>query len=283
MISFKKSDTLSKYIQQLEQKGLSIGFVPTMGALHLGHISLIEESKKACDVTVCSIFVNPTQFNDPKDFAKYPVSVGNDILLLENAKCDILFLPDLNEIYPHGTNPSAHYSLGEIEFELEGKYRPNHFQGVCQVVDRLLKIVMPHKLFIGKKDYQQCIIIKKLIELLHLKVEVITVDTYRENSGLALSSRNLRLNDEQKLAAAAISEVLHYIRQNIATTPFKNLKQYAIEYLQKRGFSKVDYVSIANAATLQQVNNIESSGKLIVLIAAFIGDVRLIDNMAIDV
>lgn len=281
MISFKKSNTLSKHIQQLKQRGLSIGFVPTMGALHLGHISLIEESNKTCDITICSIFVNPTQFNDPSDFAKYPVTIGNDILLLENAKCDVLFFPHLTEVYPGGIAATAHYPIGEIEFILEGKFRPHHFQGVCQVVDRLLNIVMPHKLFIGQKDYQQCKVIKKLIDLLQLDIDVVTVNTYRENSGLALSSRNLRLNDEQIKSAATISEAMMFVKRNIMTSPFRTLEEDATKFLLESGFNKVDYVLIADPTTLRPADNIGSNSKLIVLVAAFIADIRLIDNIEI--
>ncbi|MDQ6812969.1 MAG: pantoate--beta-alanine ligase, partial [Bacteroidota bacterium] len=173
MIVFKEAQSLAKHLRQLRQNGHSIGFAPTMGALHQGHISLIQQSKDTCDITVSSIFINPTQFNDPKDFEKYPVTIGNDILLLEKAACDILFLPSVSEIYPKGTAAGKAYDLGEVEFILEGKFRPGHFQGVCQVVHRLLDIVQPAKLFMGQKDYQQCLVVQRLVQLLHLPVEII--------------------------------------------------------------------------------------------------------------
>ncbi|MCW3106609.1 MAG: pantoate--beta-alanine ligase [Segetibacter sp.] len=282
MILFKEAATLAKYIKQLKQEGQVIGFAPTMGALHSGHISLIEKSKSICDKTVSSIFVNPTQFNDSKDFEKYPVTIGNDILLLENAGCDILFLPSVTEIYPNGTSIRNRYDLGETEFLLEGKFRPGHFQGVCQVVHRLLDIVQPHNLFMGQKDYQQCIVVKRLVQLMNLPVKVITAGTYREPTGLAMSSRNLRLNDRQKQEAAGISKMLDYIKENYPTAPFSALENHAVDYLLKSGFSKVDYVSIADAETLQEAVTITKGRKLVALIAAFIGDVRLIDNIVLQ-
>lgn len=281
MIVFKEAATATKYLEQLRHDGRRIGFAPTMGALHAGHISLIERSKQSCDITVCSIFVNPTQFNDPKDFEKYPVTLSNDILLLENASCDILFLPSVHEIYPNGTEAAHHYDLGQIEYLLEGKYRPGHFQGVCQVVHRLLSIVQPDELFMGQKDYQQCLVIKRLVQLLELPVEVITSTTFREASGLAMSSRNLRLNEPEKHEAAAIAAMLQYIKENYKKAPFSRLREYATAQLLASGFTAVDYVSIANADTLQDEDTLKPGQKLVALIAAFIGEVRLIDNMVL--
>jgi pantoate--beta-alanine ligase len=282
MILFKEAAVLSNYLNKLRDEGYSIGFAPTMGALHLGHISLIEKSKKLCDVTVSSIFVNPTQFNDLKDFNKYPVTTGNDILLLESVGCDVLFLPTVTEIYPAGIWGATHYDLGAIEFLLEGEFRPGHFQGVCQVVHRLLDIVKPDKLFVGQKDYQQCIVIKRLVEILNVPIEVITVRTYREPTGLAMSSRNLRLNENEKLQAAEISKMLLYIKEHYTNCTFSELENYAANHLLKSGFKKVDYVSIADKKTLQPIRVIDGKTEPVALIAAFIGDVRLIDNMVLD-
>jgi len=279
MILFKEIVTLAKHLTQLKQQGLSVGFVPTMGALHGGHISLIEKSKNTCDITVSSIFVNPTQFNNVKDFEKYPITVSNDILLLEKSDCDVLFMPRVNEVYPDGFSPKYQYDLGEIEFVLEGKYRPGHFQGVCQVVHRLLNIVQPDKLFMGQKDYQQCLIVKRLVESLHLNVQVVTAGTYREASGLAMSSRNLRLNEQEKEIASGISKMLRYIKERFTTTPFSVLEDYATNLLLTSGFTKVDYVSIADADTLQPASIVKGKNNLVTLIAAYINDVRLIDNM----
>lgn len=282
MILFKQASALANYLQQRRREGRVIGFAPTMGALHAGHISLIDKSKQTCDITVASIFVNPTQFNDPKDFEKYPVTIANDILLLENAGCDILFLPAVTEIYPNGTKIVHHYNLGEIELLLEGKFRPGHFQGVCQVVHRLLNIVQPHNLFMGQKDYQQCMVIKRLVQLTGLPVSVITGDTYREASGLAMSSRNLRLNELQKQNAAGIAKMLQHIKANYTTTSFSQLEKYANDYLLAEGFNKVDYVSIADAETLHKEKGLTNAHKLVALIAAYTGEVRLIDNLVLQ-
>jgi pantoate--beta-alanine ligase len=281
MIQFKEVATFAKYLHILRAQGKSIGFAPTMGALHKGHIALIEKSKSICDITISSIFVNPTQFNDASDFEKYPVTIGGDILLLENAGCDIVFLPSLSEIYPNGFKDHVHYDIGEIEFVLEGKFRPGHFQGVCQVVHRLLDIVQPDKLFMGQKDFQQCIVVKRLVQLINSPAEVVTVATHREASGLAMSSRNLRLSEQQKIQAAGISKMLQYIKANLTATSFAALELYATNYLLVSGFDKVDYVSIADADTLRKETNLIEGRKLVALIAAFIGEVRLIDNIVV--
>lgn len=279
MILYKESAALKKRIAEIKKSGKTIGFVPTMGALHAGHVSLIKKSKSICDITICSIFVNPTQFNDVNDFEKYPVTTGNDILLLEKNGCDILFLPAVSEIYPEGTHGKVHYDLGEIECLLEGKYRPEHYQGVCQVVHKLLIIATPDYLFLGQKDYQQCLVIKHLVQLLNLPVNVMMVCTFREPSGLAASSRNVRLSEDQKQKATSVSKMLLYIKNNYTIRPVLYLENFAADYLLHNGFSAVDYVSIADADTLQPADNITESDRLVALIAAFIGDVRLIDNV----
>jgi pantoate--beta-alanine ligase len=276
MIIFKKVGILKDFLAKQKAANKTIGFVPTMGALHAGHLSLLNQSKSKTDVTVCSIFVNPTQFNDAKDFEKYPVTISQDVLALEKDGCDVLFLPSVSEIYPDGTNTTFKYDLGELENVLEGKYRPGHFQGVAQVVHRLLNIVEPDYLFLGQKDYQQVMVIKQLIRLNNLKVEVITANTFRESSGLAMSSRNLRLSEDEKQKAREISTMLNYIKENYKRVEADQLEQYATKYLLANGFTKVDYVAIADAETLKPANG--TSKGVVALIAAFINDIRLIDN-----
>lgn len=285
MIICKTIAALQSTLQPYRLQNNRIGFVPTMGALHNGHISLIEQSNQTADITVCSIFINPTQFNDSKDFEKYPVTIENDIFLLEKAKCQILFLPSVQEMYPHGTSISKHYNLGFVETNLEGKFRANHFQGVCMIVERLLRIVEPHYLFLGQKDYQQCMVIKKLIELMNWenKTELIIGKTLREASGLAMSSRNMRLSEEEKQKATVINQSLLFLKNNIANYRFENLIQKVTENLQNAGFTKIDYVAICNAENLQEVFSIEDNKKLVALIAAFAPNgVRLIDNMLLN-
>ena len=278
MIIFKNSDDLKKYLAHFQSLDSQIGFVPTMGALHKGHISLLEISKKKCAITVCSIFVNPTQFNDVKDYENYPITIGNDILQLEKAGCDVLFLPQSTEIYPNGINHLRSYDLGFLETILDGKYRPNHFQGVCQVVDILVNFVNPDVLFIGQKDYQQCMVIKRLLDIVKSKVKVIIGSTCREQSGLAMSSRNQRLSEPQKEQATAIYKMLLYIKEHINSISPNELSDFATSFLLSNGFNCVDYVCIANAATLEQTPIVNSKPQ-VALIAAKIGDVRLIDNM----
>ena len=281
MIVFKNATALTQYIKSLKPDK-TIGFVPTMGALHQGHLSLIEASKDQCDVTVCSIFVNPTQFNDPKDYEKYPVTIEQDILLLTQQGTDILFLPSSNEIYPDGTTSLPHFELGELENVLEGKYRPNHFQGVCQVMNRLLDIVQPDILFLGKKDYQQCMVISKLIELNQLPIKVSIQSTLRENDGLAMSSRNTRLSVEGRKKAVALFRTLLYIKEQLFKEDSESLIEEANGKLLAAGFEKVDYIVIADAKTLKPLDVIDESTEAVVLTAAYLEGVRLIDNMLLS-
>lgn len=283
MILFKKADELTKYLRTKSDKGLITGFVPTMGALHEGHMQLISKCRASSDVCVASIFVNPTQFNDPGDFKKYPVTIDQDIIALEKAGCDILFLPDVQEIYPDGTGNLPQYALGFLETVLEGFYRPGHFQGVCQVMDRLLSIVMPGKLFMGRKDYQQCMVIRKLISLKQWDIRLEWVPTVREASGLAMSSRNKRLTDMQRQQATAIYHVLSRIRETLRPGSMDTYTGNATQQLLDAGFETVDYISICNADTLEAVDIWNGQTPLVALAAAFIGGVRLIDNMPLTV
>lgn len=281
MIVFKKAADINSYLLQCRQSGQSIGFVPTMGALHQGHISLIKTSKTACSVTACSIFVNPTQFNDAKDFENYPTTIEKDIDALELAGCDVLFLPAVSEMYPSGTQNARSYDLGYLETVLEGKYRPGHFQGVCLVVHRLLNIIPAHQLYLGQKDYQQCMVIKKLIELEKIDTTVNICPTLRERSGLAMSSRNMRLGDEERELALTIFETLSYVKNNLQPGYLAELKQAAVNKLNNAGF-KVDYVEIADADNLDIIHQWDGHKKLVALAAAFLGEVRLIDNLLLN-
>jgi pantoate--beta-alanine ligase len=278
MIIFKKAADITNFLQQSSKGGNSIGFVPTMGALHQGHISLISISKKANGLTVCSIFVNPTQFNDAKDFNNYPSTIEKDIDALERAGCDVLFLPAVAEIYPDGTKNTKNYNLGYLETVLEGKYRPGHFQGVCLVVHRLLTIIPCHELYLGQKDYQQCMVITRMIEIEQIKTNINICPTLRENSGLAMSSRNMRLTNEDRKQALKIFETLSYLKNNIKPGDLSALKQGAVNNLTNAGF-KVDYVEIADADNLEIINNWNANIPLVAVTAAFLGGVRLIDNL----
>ena len=279
MIIFTHTKGLRDYLHNFNKEE-TIGFVPTMGALHEGHLSLIKKSIKTARTTVCSIFVNPSQFNSSEDFEKYPKTIEKDILLLEENGCDILFLPGSEEIYPGKGTTKVHYDLGNLETILEGKFRPGHFQGVCQVVDRLLNIVNPNFLFLGQKDFQQCMVIKRLLELTNKKIEIIICPTLREKSGLARSSRNLRLNPDEKEIAPILNQTLLLIKNNLAENKFSELKKSSILNLEKAGF-KVEYLELANRGDLKILTEFKKGQELIILVAAFLNEVRLIDNVLI--
>jgi len=281
MIIFKKRIDISNYIVNHKKTSGKIGFIPTMGALHKGHISLIEASKKTDTLTICSIFVNPTQFNNKADFEKYPVTIEKDIDLLEKAGCNVLFLPSVEEIYPADSSTTLPYELGFIETVLDGKYRPGHFQGVCNVVQRLLDIVQPNTIYLGQKDYQQCMVIKKLTELIQSPTQIIICPTLRESDGLAMSSRNMRLTSVERIKAVKISEVLLFIKQEIKPGNLQDLKQRCINYLTNEGYN-VDYVEIADATNLTLLQNWDGKTKLVALVAAFLNEVRLIDNRIVN-
>lgn len=279
MILLKTASDLSRTLASHRASGARIGFVPTMGALHPGHLKLVEHSKKNSDTTVVSIFVNPTQFNDANDYAQYPITLEKDIYLLEQAGCDILFLPAIDEIYPTGTALQEPYALGYLETLLEGKYRPGHFQGVCQVVHRLLELVQPSLLFMGQKDYQQCMVVRQLIHLKQLPVDLRIIPTLRETSGLALSSRNLRLSEKDKETATAIYRSLQMIRSELRPGNLGPLITRATNEIRAAGFEKIDYVSIASAQDLSEVSDWDGHSPLVALVAAFLNGVRLIDNL----
>ena len=280
MIIFKKANPAAQYLGRQQNEGRSIGFVPTMGALHEGHLSLVRTARTANDIVVCSIFVNPTQFTNAQDFQHYPVTIEKDIEMLMTAGCDVLFLPSVEEVYPPGHEKKT-YDLGALETRLEGRFRPGHFQGVCEVVDRLLQIVSPNQLYLGQKDLQQCLVVKKLIHLLgkddsiHLNI----VPTTREASGLAMSSRNLRLSEEERALAAAISTELLYIRNNLHTQPIADLERSATTHLSARGFT-VDYIVVATTDDLSPTT--DTARSLVALAAAALGPVRLIDNLMLN-
>jgi pantoate--beta-alanine ligase len=283
MILIKKADDLQNQLQKIKVKNATIGFIPTMGALHQGHLSLIDTAKSKGDFTVCCIFVNPTQFNDPKDFQKYPVTIDADVYKLETAGCDILFLPSIDEVYPQGQQITRHYELGYLENILEGKFRPGHFQGVCQVVHRLLEIVQPHQLYVGQKDYQQCMVLAQLIKQIQLteNVQLNICPTLREPGGLAMSSRNMRLNETERQKATVIYSCLCFLKSQLKKGSLQSILQQAEKQLAEAGF-KTDYVVIADAQTLNPLAEWDGEIKVVALIAAFLNEVRLIDNMILN-
>ena len=285
---------INNQIVGLKKEGKKIGFVPTMGALHAGHISLIQASNRENDLTVCSIFVNPTQFNDPKDFEKYPVTLESDMQQLIAAKCDILFLPSVAEMYPKGMKNNAPLDFGFMAETLEGEFRPGHFDGMAQIVEKLLLAVAPHHLYMGQKDYQQAMICTELIKKQKLKIKLVTCPIKREKDGLAMSSRNVRLDAHSRKVAVEISKTLKLIKHKVAryksqvasgaTIPplskgVGGLESDAKERLAAFPEFQVEYVAIRDAKTLKPIRKISPTTHAVALIAARIGGVRLIDNM----
>ena len=274
---FTSKQELSGHLDKLKGQGKSIGFVPTMGALHMGHLSLIEIAKRLTDVVVCSIFVNPTQFNDPKDLELYPRPIETDTIKLQEANCDILFLPSAAEMYD-GTE-AWHIDLGYIETILEGRFRPGHYQGVTQIVKKLFDLVLPDKAFFGQKDFQQVKVISKMIEIYKMPVEIVTCPILRENDGLAMSSRNIHLSGTERNQALALSQALLITRDNALLKPLDDIKAKAEEYINNSDGIELEYFEICDADTLLPAT--DTSTSLIALVAAKVGKTRLIDNIII--
>lgn len=274
---FETNESLQLWLNTLIEKGKTIGFVPTMGALHEGHAALIRKSMRTTDVTVCSIFVNPTQFNDAADLAKYPRTLDNDTLILKRNQCDILYLPSKSEIYPPGLNVDLALDFGHMMSVLEGEFRPGHFDGVVMVVNRLLDIVKPDYLFLGQKDFQQFTIIQYMIDQLKLPVSLVVCRTKRAKNGLAMSSRNLRLDGDLKERAAIINKTLLAVKRKIKTHSFKALKKYAIEKMTIPDFVP-EYFEIVNGHNLKPVDSFDESDYIVACTAVWAKNVRLIDN-----
>lgn len=257
----------------------SAGFVPTMGALHEGHLSLVRKSLSENTVTVCSIFVNPTQFNDPDDFNKYPRQRETDIEKLRSAGCDILFCPEHLTVYPAADLHA--YNLGPVAGRLEGSSRPGHFNGVASVVKRLLEIVKPRRAYFGLKDYQQFLVVKSLVEKYDIPVEIIGCETVREENGLAMSSRNQLLSDKDRQLASHLYKALKTAKDAVARGRDSGIESMGQNYFKDLAQPELEYFKVADAQTLEPIGDGEIGGRnsAIALIAARVGDVRLIDNM----
>ncbi len=281
MIIFKKAVELAKYLENQTVTNKNIGFVPTMGALHIGHISLVNASKKQCKITVVSIFVNPTQFNNKEDLAKYPQPIDKDIALLEAANCDVLYLPSVAEMYPNGIEKIVHYNIAPLDTTLEGEFRPGHFQGVCNVVHTLLLQVTPTHLFMGAKDYQQCMVVRQLIAIENLPVNLCIQPTERAATGLALSSRNARLSDTGREKAASIYAALQYIKDNKNNITWEQAKTKAEKIVAAQGLEN-EYWILANALNLLPLKEFSTTEPMVVVVATWLEGVRLIDNLVIS-
>ena len=267
---------LQNKLNALKANG-TIGFVPTMGALHAGHISLVERAVSENKVAVVSIFVNPTQFNDKTDLEKYPRNLKADLTLLEKTGCQIVFAPSPKEIYPEPDNRK--FNFGSLETVMEGKHRPGHFNGVAQVVSKLFDIVNPDKAYFGLKDFQQLAIIKNMVKQLALPVEIIPCPIVREESGLAMSSRNELLSADERKNAAVISETLLKSKELSRTKSVNELKNWITENINKNEYLTVEYVDIVDDIQLQPVKSWDDKTMKVACVAVFCGKVRLIDNI----
>lgn len=278
MLLFKLENDLKKYIASAKKEGKKVGFAPTMGALHAGHVSLINKAKEQCEVVVCSIFVNPTQFNDPKDLEKYPRTESADIQLLIAADCDVLFMPDVKEVYPPNIDLGNKFDFGALTQVMEGQFRPGHFDGMAQVVKRLLDMVMPDYLYMGQKDFQQFSIVQNMLVQMGGHIKIVMCETMRETDGLAMSSRNVRLSQTLRRQAIFIHKTLTEAKSMMATHAPRDIEAWATNDLNIPNF-RLEYFEIVDGRTLQPVQAFNDHDFVVACVATWLGEVRLIDNL----
>jgi len=272
--------TLQKQLNELKSEGKNIGFVPTMGALHQGHISLVERSCNETDITVVSIFVNPTQFNEKKDLENYPRTLEADLEKLKTTNCKFVFAPTAEEIYPVPDN--RNFDFGQIANVMEGAFRPGHFNGVAIVVSKLFDIVKPNKAYFGEKDYQQLLIIKELVKQQNYDITIVPCSIFREADGLAMSSRNTLLSTEQRKNASFISQVLFQAKNIKNELSINELKKWVISQIDSNAYLQTEYFEIANSSTLKTSISWNELGNKMGFIVVKVGAVRLIDNILFD-
>lgn len=275
-----KTSDLQAIIEQFKNDGKSIGLVPTMGALHKGHLSLVKNSISNNDITVVSIFVNPTQFNNPNDLASYPRTVDKDLELLQTIGCNIVFAPEADDIYSKSeTDSRFEFDFEGLDKVMEGKFRPGHFNGVVQIVSKLFDLVRPDRAYFGEKDFQQLAIIRLMTRRYNLPIEIVPCPIVREDSGLALSSRNSLLKDNEKQVASHIYAVLNESRQFVPQTEVEELKQCVIAAIEQKPELKVEYFDIVDGHTLKSIGKWDECDYVVGCITVFCGNVRLIDNI----
>jgi len=274
---FETVSETTGFINKCKTGDKTIGFVPTMGALHPGHISLINRSKSENDITGCSIFVNPIQFNNPNDLEKYPRTLEEDLRKLEDSGCDLIFYPSVKEMYPEPVNKV--YDFGHLDKVLEGEFRPGHFNGVAVVVHKLFQIFNPDRAYFGMKDYQQLRIIQTMTAQLNLPIEIVPCPTYREINGLAMSSRNVRLTEDELGLAPLIFQTLNDIKNIVGIGKITEAEDFAKQQLDRIDGFKVEYFKIVDSETLLTVSGWNMAKSLIACTAVFVGNVRLIDNL----
>ncbi|UTW64679.1 pantoate--beta-alanine ligase [bacterium SCSIO 12741] len=274
----QNSAEIAKLSAEAKESGKSVGFVPTMGALHPGHISLVERARKENDVVICSIFVNPTQFNNSDDLEKYPRTFEKDSALLESALCDYVFYPDVEEMYPEGFKGGPQVNLDGLDEVMEGSFRPGHFDGVITIVNKFFEIVSPNKAYFGLKDYQQYLVIDRLAQQYHSDLEVIPCEIVREEGGLAMSSRNARLSSNHSKASRYLFSQLIKAREYLKRHGVKETERRIRENFKKRPEFNLEYFKIADSQSLRAPRN-NRKNNLRAFVAAHIGGVRLIDNI----
>lgn len=279
MIIIESLPEIQQVLQQVREDGKTIGFVPTMGALHAGHLQLLQTARAQNQVVCCSIFVNPIQFNKAEDYQHYPRVVDEDVAVLEQHGCDYLFLPQAAQMYPRPLGLSFHF--GALETVMEGQYRPGHFSGVAAVVSKLFHLVNPHKAYFGQKDLQQFAIVRRLVEDLNFNLQLVCHPIIRESDGLAMSSRNRRLGESERRQAVQLYQSLEMARGLLATQPVAAVKAAVAAYLQGFEHIRLEYFEVVDAASLQPLVLAESPQGVALCIAAYLGEVRLIDNIVI--
>jgi pantoate--beta-alanine ligase len=278
----KNRKVLQDFIERQKEMGKRIGFAPTMGALHKGHLSLYEEARKENDLVISSVFVNPTQFNNPEDLEKYPRDINRDILILQNSGLvDAVYIPEVTDIYPEKAE-SQRYDFDGLENEMEGKSRPGHFDGVGTVVEELFRQIKPDNAYFGEKDFQQLAIIKKMVDKKHIPVKVTGVSIYRAENGLALSSRNQRLHEDRKEASKVIYETLKKVNDWFRTVTIPEIKERVADIFDNQQGMKLEYFLIADEKTLQETDFFYKDRNFRAFIVVVVDGVRLIDNMHLD-
>lgn len=270
---------LQMQLEPVNAANQKIALVPTMGALHPGHVSLIKAAQQIADFVVCSVFVNPTQFTDPKDLEKYPRPVEHDIRMLEEAGCDLVFMPSVTEMYPQ--QEQWHIDLGSAEFLLEGAYRKGHYQGVTQIVKKLFDAVQPHKALFGQKDFQQVLMIQNMVQYFKLPIEIVTCPIIREQDGLAMSSRNIHLSAADREHALVLSKALDFVKTNFEQQSVQALEAQASAMIRETPGVELDYFTIVDGTTLEPQED-KQAKNLVALVAAKVGHTRLIDNMLLS-
>ncbi len=278
---FKTIQPLKKFLTKAVARNKTVGLVPTMGTLHEGHLALVNKSLEDNDISVCSIYVNPTQFNNPQDLEKYPRNLASDLAMLEKTQCQVVFCPSDEEMYPEGKENSLTINMGYLNTVLEGKYRPGHFSGVGVVLSKLFHIVNPDRVYFGQKDLQQVAVVQNLIHNLFFDLQLIRVPTVRNESGLALSSRNNRLSESDKITATALYRALMMIKEELQKKPAQVVaaQQKGLRFLENEGNIKVEYLEIIDTEKFGIVSDTRNHQEIAICIAAYVGEVRLIDNV----